>query len=73
MLMYTLRHTATWKNDFQNNLLMAGIGPQIRALIMHLIKFFATNEEYNISVDYDNLKQVVCYDQSQLGWKHFLQ
>ena len=51
---------------------MAGIGPQTRALIMHLIKCFASNEEYNISVDYDDLTQAVCYNQDQIGWKPFL-
>ena len=24
-------------------------------------------------MDYDDLTQAVCYDQAQLGWKHFLQ
>ena len=53
--------------------MMSRIGPQTRELIMHLIKFFATNKEYNISMDYDDLTQAVCYDQAQLRWKYFLQ
>ena len=69
MLWCTLRHTQTWKweKDLQDNLLTTGIGPQTRALITHLIKFFVTNEEYNISVDYDDLTPAVCYDQAQIG------
>ena len=51
MLRCTLQHTETWKKDLQDNLLTAGIGPQTRALIIHLIKCFATNKEYNIYVE----------------------
>ena len=54
-------------------MLTSGIGPQTRALIMHLIKCFTINEEYNISMDYGDPTQAVCYNQAQLGWKHFLQ
>ena len=40
---------------------------------MHVIKCYASDTDYNISRDYDNLTQAVCIDQHILGWKHFLQ
>ena len=43
------------------------IGPQTRALIMHVIKCYTTDTDYNISSDYDGLAQAVCFDQNMLG------
>ena len=40
---------------------------------MHIIKCYATNTDYKISSDYDNLAQAVCINQHMLGWKHFRQ
>jgi hypothetical protein len=73
MLKCQLRNTEAWKEELQTGLKTAGIGPQTRALIMHVIKCYATETDYNISSDYDGLTQAVCLDQDGLGWKHFLQ
>ena len=40
---------------------------------MHIIKCYATDTDYNISSDYDDLSQAFCFEQHMLGWKHFLQ
>ena len=68
-----LRHTDKWKVELQDGLKKSQIGPQTRALIIHVIKCFATDTDYNISSDYDGLTQAVCLDQPMLGWKNFLQ
>jgi hypothetical protein len=73
MLKCQLRHIDKWKGELQDSLKKAQIGPQTRALIMHVIKCFATDTDYNISSDYGGLTQAVCLDQHVLGWKHFLQ
>ena len=73
MLKCQLRNTESWKEELQDGLKKAEIGPQTRALIMHVIKCYATDTDYNISSDYDDLAQAVCFDQHMLGWKHFLQ
>ena len=73
MLKCQLQNTEAWKEELQTGLKMAGIGPQPRALIMHVIKCYPTDTDYNISSDYDGLSQAVCLDQNSLGWKHFLQ
>ena len=73
MLKCQLRNNEAWKEELQTGLKTAGIGPQTRALIMHVIKSYATDTDYNISSDYDGLSQAVCLDQDSLGWKHFLQ
>ena len=73
MLKCQLRNTESWKEELQDGLKKAEIGPQTRALIMHVIKGYATDTDYNISSDYDDLAQADCFDQHMLGWKHFLQ
>jgi hypothetical protein len=73
MLKCQLQNTESWKEELQDGLKKAQIGPQTRALIMHVIKCYASDTDYNISIDYDNLTQAVCIDQHILGWKHFLQ
>jgi hypothetical protein len=73
MLKCQLRNTDSWKEELQEGLKKAQIGPQTRALIMHVIKCYASDTDYKISRDYDNLTQAVCIDQHILGWKHFLQ
>jgi hypothetical protein len=73
MLKCQLRNTDKWQEELQDGFKKADIGPQTRALIMHFIKCYATNTNYNISSDYDILSQAVCFDQHMLGWKHFLQ
>ena len=40
---------------------------------MHVIKCYASDTDYNISRDYDNLTQAFCIDQHILGWTYFLQ
>ena len=50
----------------------AGIGPQIYALILHIIKSVSAGSDYNIARDYDRLTQCVWSDQAMIGWKHFL-
>ena len=73
MLKCQLRNTEAWKEELQTGLKTAGIGPQVRALIMHAIKCYTTDTNYNISSDYDGLSQAVYLDQDSLSWKHFLQ
>ena len=73
MLKCQHRNTESWKEELQSGLKKAEIGPQTRALIMHVIKCYATDTDYNISSDYDGLAQAVCFDQHMRGWKHFLQ
>ena len=48
MLKYQLQNTELWKEELQTGLEEAGIGPQTRALIMHVIKCYATDTNYNI-------------------------
>jgi hypothetical protein len=62
MLKCQLRNTESWKEELQDGLKKAEIGPQTRALIMHVIKCYATNIDYNISSDYEGLAQAVCFD-----------
>jgi hypothetical protein len=73
MLKCQLRNTESWKEELQDGLKKAQIGPQTRAIIMHVINCHATDTDYNIFSDYGNLAQAVCIDQHMLGWKHFLQ
>ena len=73
MLKFQLQNTDSWKEELQDRLKKAEIVPQTRALIMHVIKCYATDTDYKISSDYDGLSQAVCFDQHMLGWKHFLQ
>ena len=73
MLKCQFRNTESWKEELQEGLKRAEIGPKTRALVMHIIKCYATDTDYNISSDYDNLAQAFCIDQHTLGWKHFLQ
>ena len=42
MLKCQLRHTDKWKGELQDGLKKAQIGPQMRALTMHVINCFAT-------------------------------
>ena len=75
MLKFQLQNTESWKEELQDGLKKADIGPQTRALIMHFINCF-TNENdyrYNISSDYNAVYQAVCFNQHILGLKHFLQ
>ena len=73
MMKCQLRHTNKWKGELQDGLKKSQIGPQTRALIMHVINCFATDTDYNISSDYDGLTQAVCLDQHMIIWKYFLQ
>ena len=66
MLKYQLRNTDKWKEEPQDSLKMAEIGPQTRSLIMNIITYFATDTDYNISRDYDGLTQAIYFDQHML-------
>ena len=67
MLKYQLRNIEKWKEELQEGLKKAYIGPQTHALIIHVIKCFATDTYYKISRDYDGLNQAVCFD--PYDWK----
>ena len=43
MLKYQLRNTDKWKEELQDGLKKADIGPQMRALIIHVIQCFTTD------------------------------
>ena len=73
MLKCQLQNTEAWKEELQTGLKTAGIVPQTRALIIHVIKCYATDTDYNISSDYKGMSQAVYVDQDSIVWKHFLQ
>ena len=45
MLKCQLRNTEEWKEELQDGLKKAHIGPQTRALIMHVIKCYANDTD----------------------------